>query len=65
MMSVALAAVVGLFVVVVVVLLPVVALTRLLCVMCLPEDGPAIPPRRPLTALRAASRASTDGRACA
>jgi hypothetical protein len=65
MMSVALAALVGLFVLVVLVVLPVVALARLVCVMCLPEDGPAIPARRPLTALRAASRASTDGRACA
>ena len=65
MMSVALAAVVGLIVLVLLVVLPVVALARLLRVMCLPQDGPAIPTRRPLTAMRAASRTSTDGRACA
>jgi len=64
MMSVALAAVVGLIVVVLVVL-PVVALARLLCLMSLPHDGPALPTRVPLTALRAASRTSTDGPACA
>ena len=64
MMSVALVAVVGLIVLVVVVL-PVVALARLLGVMCLPPDGPTVATRRPLTAMRAASRTSTDGRACA
>jgi hypothetical protein len=65
MMSVALAAVVGSIVLVLVVVLPAVALARLLCVMCLPHDGPGIPTRRPLAALGAASRTSTDGRACA
>ena len=65
MMSVALAALVGLLVLVLLVLLPAVALARLLSVMCLPQDGPAVPTRRPLTAMRAASRTSTDGHACA
>jgi len=64
MMSVALAAIVGL-IVVVLVLLPVAALARLLCLMSLPHDGPALRTRRPFTALRPASRTTTDGRACA
>jgi len=64
MTSIALTAVVGLIVAVLVVL-PVVALARLLCLMSLPHDGPALPTRRPFTALRPASRTSTDGRACA
>jgi hypothetical protein len=64
MSSVALAAVVGL-IVLILVLLPAVALARLLCLMSLPQDGPAIPNRGPLTAVRAASRTRTDGPACA
>jgi hypothetical protein len=66
MLSVALAALVALaLIVLILVVLPAVALVRLLCLMSLPQDGPAIPNRGPLTAVRAAPRTHTDGRACA